>query len=315
MLGTSDTSDETTRLQLLQSLRVLDGPQEERFERVTRLARRLFGTPIARVALEQDRPGETRPGSGGAADPLANDDVFVVHDTLLDPRFRDNPLVTGQPGIRFYAAYPISAPGGTRVGTLFTVDMVPRLFSVEEVEMLCELGEMVEAELANMTLAVTDELTRLANRRGFLGSAERLLRLCANHGRPAALLTFDLDGLKSINDGLGHEEGDRAIRDFSRLLLKSFRHSDIVARLGGDEFAVFAADCGARDLDTPLERLAQRIWARNLESDGRCRLAYSAGHVSFEPARHDGIEDMLRDADARMYEQKRARKSGQSSGS
>lgn len=326
MLIQNDVSEETTRLQLMQSLRVLDTPQEERFERVTRLARRLFGTPIARVSLlapehrsdcRSSLPRE-RPSSVGSgpeiipADAIAHEDVFVVHDTTLDPRFSDNPLVTGQPGIRFYAGYPITAPGGARVGTFFTVDMMPRLFSVEEIEMLCELGEMVESELENMTLAVTDELTRLPNRRGFRRSAERLLRLCANHGRPAAMLSFDLDGLKAINDAEGHQEGDRAIRGFARLLLKSFRHTDIVARLGGDEFCVFAADIGAEELTAPLARLSERVCKHNAENGSRHRLAYSVGQVILDTSRHADIDGMLQDADERMYAEKRRKKSAPS---
>lgn len=308
MTTTTDAGGETTRLQIFHSLRVLESPADERFERVTRLAKRLFGTPVARVSLI----GESPPGDGvdAAADPAASlgGDVYVVHDTTLDPRYRDNPLVQGEPGIRFYAGYPITAPGGSPIGTFFTVDMVPRLFSVEDMEMLCELGEMVEAELESMTMAVTDELTRLANRRGFRMSADRLLRLCANHDRPAALLVFDLDGLKRINDGCGHEEGDRALRGFARLLLKSFRNSDVVARLGGDEFCVFAADIGGRDLSAPLERLADRVLEYNARPGLGHRLAYSAGQVLLNPARHGSLDDMLREADALMYQEKRARR-------
>jgi diguanylate cyclase (GGDEF)-like protein len=305
----TDASGETTRLQLLHSLRMLDAPEDERFGRVTRLAKRLFGTPVARVRLHGDEAGTV--GSTAAPDPaaaLAEDDVFVVHDTSADPRYADHPLLANGEGIRFYAGYPLFAPGGSRVGTFFTVDMVPRLFSVEDMEMLCELGEMVEAELESLTLAVTDELTRLANRRGFLRTAERMMRLCANHDRPAALLLLDLDGLKEINDHRGHEEGDRAIRSFARLLLKSFRHSDAVARLGGDEFCVFAADIAAADLTAPLERLAGRVTAWNAETERGYRLGYSVGRVLFDRERHGHLDDMLREADALMYEQKRSKR-------
>jgi len=307
----TDASGETTRLQLFHSLRMLDAPEDERFDRVTRLAKRLFGTPVASVRLEG---GDTAmDGAQRAPDPaaaLAAEDVFVVHDTAADPRYAGHPLLADGNGIRFYAGYPLSAPGGSRVGTFFTADMVPRLFSVEDMEMLCELGEMVEAELESMTLAVTDELTRLANRRGFLRTTERLMRLCANHGRPAALLVLDLDGLKEINDRRGHEEGDRALHSFARLLLKSFRNSDVVARLGGDEFCVFAADIAAADLAAPLERLANRVTAWNAEYDRPWRLAYSVGRVLFEPDRHPDVDTMLREADALMYAQKRSKRPG-----
>lgn len=305
----TDASGDTTRLQLFHSLRMLDAAEDERFDRVTRLARRLFGTPVARVRLDGAAPamaGMALPPDPAAA--LAADDVFVVHDTTADPRYADNPLLADDAGIRFYAGYPLSAPGGSRVGTFFTVDMVPRLFSVEDMEMLCELGEMVEAELENMTLAVTDELTRLANRRGFLRTAARLMRLCANHRRPAALVVIDLDGLKDINDSQGHEEGDEAIRSFARLLLKSFRNSDVVARLGGDEFCVFAADIAAADLSAPLERLARRVTAWNAERERSYRLAYSVGRVLLDHDRHTDLETMLREADALMYAQKRRKR-------
>ena len=310
MPTSTDASGETTRLQLFHSLRMLDAPEDERFDRVTRLAKRLFGTPVARVRLDGERAAiDGAPAAPDPAAALAADDVFVVHDTAADPRYADHPLLADGAGFRFYAGYPLSAPGGSRVGTFFTVDSVPRLFSVEDMEMLCELGEMVEAELENMTLAVTDELTRLANRRGFLRTAERLMRLCANHDKPAALLVIDLDGLKEINDAHGHEQGDRAIRTFARLLLKSFRHSDVVARLGGDEFCVFAADISAADLAAPLERLARRVTECNAEAGQDYRLAYSVGRVLFDRDRHDDLDSMLREADALMYAQKRSKRS------
>ena len=319
MSNSQPTSDETLRLQTLNALKVLDTPRDERFDRITKLAQRLLDVPIALISLVDDKriwfksrqglEATDMPRAGALCDhALHGETVFVVEDATKDARFRDNPVVTGAAGVRFYAGCPVSAEDGSRLGTLCVLDTVPRQVAPADIELMSDLAQMIEDELSTLTMATTDELTKLANRRGFRMIAEPMIALCQRAWRPVTIVMFDLDDLKRINDKFGHEAGDSAITDFAKLLLKVFRDSDVVARVGGDEFCVLLTDPEDADPTMPLERLEKRVDSHNANSEGPFALAYSAGMVSFDKKRHASIEDLLRDADQHMYSQKRSKK-------
>jgi GAF domain-containing protein len=120
---------ETLRLQTLNSMKILDTPQEERFDRITKLAQHLFDVPVALFSLigenrvwfksRQGLEVTEMPRAGALCDyALLCDSVFVVEDARKDDRFCDNPVVTDAPGVRFYAGCPVSAQDGSRLGTL-----------------------------------------------------------------------------------------------------------------------------------------------------------------------------------------------------
>ena len=311
-------ADEDRRLRTLQGLGLLDTEPEERFDRLTRLARRLFDVPIALVSIiDCDRQWfKSRQGLDATETPrdvsfcghaILGSDVFVVPDTLIDPRFADNPLVTGEPSIRFYAGCPVSTPDGARLGTLCVIDRRPRSFGPDDIAALRDLAQVAEQELAAVQLATLDELTGLSNRRGFIALAAHTLSLCRRAGAPALLLYFDLEGFKQINDRFGHAAGDRALVDFAMLLKQSLREVDVIGRVGGDDFVVLLAQSGAGSSAGILRRLAQHVDAHDQQHQRGYALRYSVGAVSFDPARDKGIEDLLARADLQMYERKRAK--------
>jgi diguanylate cyclase (GGDEF)-like protein len=157
-------------------------------------------------------------------------------------------------------------------------------------------------------LSYLDELTGLHNRRGFLLFARAQLDAGALARRPMLLIFVDLDGLKYINDKLGHSAGDRALVDTSTVLKSTFRERDIVARLGGDEFVVLVTDSSAvREVDL-LARLAGRLDALNARPGREFQLAFSTGVAAFDPAAPEPLEELLSEADSRMYLDKRRRK-------
>lgn len=310
--------DESARLQTLRALNVLDTSHEERFDRLTRLARRLFGVPIALVTLvDADRQWfkscvglplrETSRDISFCGHAILGDDIMLVRDTLADIRFSDNPLVTGAPGIRFYAGCPLTISNGSRVGTLCLIDVVPRDLSDEDRELLRDLARMAEQELAAVHLATMDALTGLSNRRGFGALAQHALDVCARMHKPATCLFFDLDGFKQINDALGHAEGDRALTEFADLLRKSFRDSDVIGRVGGDEFAAVLIDSDATTTLDAMQRLRCDVDTHNRVATRGYDLGYSVGKIAFNPARHGAIGTLLEDADAAMYVNKRSR--------
>lgn len=310
--------DETLRLRSLQSLRILDSAPEERFDRVTRMVRRLFDVEICLVSLvDSDRQWfkskqgldacETSREISFCGHAILEERAFVIEDTQTDPRFADNPLVSGNPNIRFYAGFPVHGPEGRRIGTLCLIDRQPRQFSTTDREMLKDFAALVDEELASSEQLNVDALTRVANRRGFEQVANHLLPLCSRNNLVVELLFFDLDGFKALNDKFGHQAGDEALQAFAKMLLKAFRNSDVVARLGGDEFIVMMA--GQRVIaDRSLKSM--RSMAQDDLSNFSKYLDWSVGQVKYDPDTHAGIADLLQDADSRMYADKSRRKRG-----
>lgn len=171
--------------------------------------------------------------------------------------------------------------------------------------------ERARAQLADQAnvlreLSMRDELTGLKNRRGFMVLAEQQVKLADRSGRPVALFFVDLNGMKGINDRLGHDEGDRALLDAAQLLTKTFRDSDVVARLGGDEFVVLATDCPAAMVASVQDRLQAAVDVFNGEGARRYQLSMSIGVATYDPPGKSprGIEELLAEADARMYDEK-----------
>ena len=169
------------------------------------------------------------------------------------------------------------------------------LFARERQRMQTELRE----------LALIDALTGLHNRRGFLSSAEQMLRLARRSARGLVMIFLDLDHLKTLNDTLGHDEGDRALVGLAGVLRSTFRTSDMVARIGGDEFAVLAIDAPPGAVSQLTDRLLERIETHNAQARRPALLSISMGTAVLEPEDPGGIEDLLARADRAMYEHKR----------
>jgi diguanylate cyclase (GGDEF)-like protein len=174
---------------------------------------------------------------------------------------------------------------------------------VRELEEAIAERKRVEEELRNLTL--TDDLTGLYNRRGFFTLAEHRLKIACRTGQSSLIIYADMDGLKQINDTLGHNEGSRAIARVADVLRQTFRESDIIARLGGDEFAILAADVSAGGVDNLTARLCENLKAHNGQGDQRYRLSLSLGTVRVDAGTDSTIEALMARADEAMYEHKR----------
>ena len=163
---------------------------------------------------------------------------------------------------------------------------------------------MLQAELGN--LALTDELTGLYNRRGFMALAERQLKVGRRSGRGMLLFVMDVDRLKQINDSFGHFEGDRALKRTAGALEETFRDSDVVARLGGDEFAVLAIEATGHSEATIRTRLFESLKSIS-GKPSRYEISLSVGLARFDPCSRTSIGELMSKADRAMYEEKRRR--------
>jgi len=160
-------------------------------------------------------------------------------------------------------------------------------------------------------LSLVDELTGLYNRRGFLLLSRQQLKQANRIKKQVVVVSADLDGLKYINDNLGHREGDKALIDMAVILRKTFRESDIIARIGGDEFAVITIQDSQNCLEfLSNNRLEKEIEKHNEKAGRSYRLSVSTGSLCSDPGIHMNIDDLLSSADRLMYLQKQSKREG-----
>lgn len=326
--------DEADRLASLRQLNVLDTPIEERFERITRLTRRLLNVPVAVVSLvDGDRQWfKSIQGACAVQTPRAvafcghailSDEVMVVPDARIDPRFAGNPLVEGETQVVFYAGCPLRGPEGHRVGVLCAIDHQPRSLSEEDLSLLGDLAAITESELRMEAMSVThremvaqvdaerrrsmiDPVTRLWNRQSITEILAREFERARRGGVPLGVVMADIDNFKQINDRHGHLAGDQILRQVSRQLLRAVRPYDSVGRFGGDEFLLVLPGCPLPQLQAIAARLQQCMAADASASEtGELRPTMSFGAASVTPEQSGSPRAAIQAADAALYRAKR----------
>ena len=157
-------------------------------------------------------------------------------------------------------------------------------------------------------LSLTDGLSGMNNRRGFMVLGTGLLKFARRAGYSACLFYIDLDSLKLINDKFGHAGGDNAIVQFSRILTGTFRESDVLGRLGGDEFVALIIDATLDDLAAMQARLQNSVDVHNRQTTAGYELSFSMGNIWVDPNSTISMEELLVKADEAMYKHKVSRK-------
>ena len=310
MKAPATPENETDRLHSLRESGLLEIDSSPAFDRLTRLAKRFFQVPLAMVNLIDEHslivksadgqaPGSVPRNISFCGHTILTEAPLVVGDMRQDDRFADNPLVAGEPGVRFYAGFPLRLRDGASVGSLCLIDYAPREFSAADLAVLGDLGALAEDEFAAISAATTDELTGLFNRRGF----NQLVRFTLSIARRRA------EPFKEINDRYGHEEGDKALKVMAQLMRTSFREADLLVRFGGDEFAVLFADTDEQGAWIAMQYLAEQVENYNARKLHPWSLKFSWGLSEFDHNSND-LQKWLNDADAKMYAMKQQRQRG-----
>ncbi|CAN5315877.1 sensor domain-containing diguanylate cyclase [soil metagenome] len=329
-------SNEKERLKALSELQILDTPAEHEFDDVVMLASQVCGTPIAAISLIDESRQWFKARVGLDASETSRDVAFcahtiidptmtmVVNDATQDERFAANPLVTGELGIRFYAGAPLVTRDNFALGSLCVIDREPRQLDPDQIASLEALARQLtlRLELRRATnllekanedlkhLSLTDELTGLYNQRGFYFHAEQQIKLFRSRESERSLWVIfgDMDGLKLINDIYGHLEGSAAIRATADILMRTLRDADIIGRIGGDEFVALLPNTQDEVAKKLPARLEANLAEHNASSGKPYVLDISIGMARVAYADKTSIADVVKIADAKMYENKRAKK-------
>ena len=262
--------DEAGRLRALQRYNILDSAPERNFDIITALVRDLLHVPICAVSLiDEDRQWfKSQQGLDAAETPrslafcdhtIRSRRSLVIENAAADPRFAANPLVTGSPNIRSYAGVPLMTPDGYNVGALCAIDQRERTFTEQDLNLLERFGALAVEQMELRTLAMTDSLTGALSRRGFVEAARRAFCNFVNAQRPAALISFDLDKFKSVNDRFGHSCGNDVLQVVGGLCLRLLRPDDRFGRLGGEEFGILLTGCNLRQAVACAERVRKAL--------------------------------------------------------
>jgi diguanylate cyclase (GGDEF)-like protein len=293
--------DEQARLESLHELWLLDTEPEERFDRITRMAQRLFGAPIVVFALVdservwfKSRAGlettEVHRGDAFCAHAILTDGIIQVEDASEDTRFRGSPLVKGGSAVCFYAGAPIKSVDRRRVGVLAIMDTKPRVLDPDDLRTLADLARSIEGELAATHVSAVDEVTGMLNMRGFHQFAEKLLKISARSGTPLSLLYAEALNIDQIGTPRGREE---ILKQVAEVIDHTFRQSDVLARIGPSLFCALLPENTEHAGETAGARLQAAVRAWNLEPDAPYKLDLLVSSARFDPTNPTSLDHLM----------------------
>jgi diguanylate cyclase (GGDEF)-like protein len=324
---------------------VLDTAPERSYDDLLAIAAAICNTPMGSVTLVAGDRQWFKSRLGLAAEETARDiafcghailnpeDMLIVPDTLLDERFHDNPFVTGEPKIRFYAGAPL-VMNGQATGTFCVMDNKPRELTPFQKQAMVSLSrqaaallelraalrdlrhhisernwyeqkleayqELLEEQNAELTeLSKTDALTGLPNRRAFNVALGAAIGVAFTQNKALCVALLDVDHFKLVNDVHGHPAGDTVLAAIARALQAQAGGRGFVARAGGEEFVVILHDANLRDAEVQCEFMRQAV----ADMPQGLPVTISIGVTQYRPG--DNVSTMYGRADEALYAAKR----------
>ena len=308
-------------------------PIEERFERLTRLARRALNVPVAAITFLNDEKQWFKSVAGWSVTELPNDHSFcpitlaageltVFEDASQDQSVAQHPLVTRGPQFRFYAGLPIMDENSNLCGTFCVFDQKPRQLSRADRQTLEDLASLTQREIVGEHMrsvhvsmmsklgtarreSMMDPLTRLWNRRGASVMVKGALDGAREQGSSVGIAILDLDNFKRINDSYGHQTGDEVLRKAALRLIQNVRSNDCVCRLGGDEFLLLMKDTDSESARHTAERVRQSLVDTPIPTrQGEIRVSTSVGYTVQSGKEEISVDELIDRADKALLKSK-----------
>lgn len=337
MKASEKSTNELSRIHDLENLNILYTPITKHFERITRITKALFNVPIVAISLvDQEKQWfksiqgldvcETSREVSFCSHTILQEDIFIINDTLLDPRFADNPLVKDNPRIRFYAGFPIKSKNGYKMGALCIIDNKPRNYTASELRLLRDMAALAEDELINQKRHalqseliqeldeyerknLTDSLTRVWNRGGIEAILLKQLTLSRSQEKDFGLVLMDLDNFKHINDTYGHLCGDQVLIETSKLCIDSLRENDSFGRWGGEEFLMIIDVAEKKKILEIVDRLRKKIQETPVcYKEHQIPVTLTAGVILVDSLKNQSISELVNLADTGLYQGKNSGK-------
>ncbi|MDE2150185.1 MAG: diguanylate cyclase [Gammaproteobacteria bacterium] len=263
--------DETARQQVVDRLRLAEDSFDENFDRIIRVLRGALQVPVAAFSLIDGQRQlfksvcglelrEIARAQSLCGHAILGDGPLVIEDTHADQRFCDNPLVTDEPHIRFYAGMPVRADNRLPVGALCAIDHRSRRLESDQRQLLCDLAALLEDALRLRSLSVDDTATGLYNRRFFDDAFDREWRRAQRSVLPLSVLLIELDHLQHAGWQCGVAADAHCLQCTAALLKTQLRRGgDLLARYGSGTFAALLPDLSARQAMPFAERLCAAV--------------------------------------------------------
>jgi diguanylate cyclase (GGDEF)-like protein len=330
-------SSESERINALLRYQILDTPPEDAFDRITALVAQLLNIPIVVASLvDTDRiwfkshhgmaisKVERVPGLCDSA--ILGNEPYIISDALNDPRSVENPLVTGEFGLRFYAAIPLQTHDHYNLGTLSCVDFTPRTITEEQIGILKIFAQvimdqmelrlaarrvdelhqnLIDAHEALKIQASHDSLTKIWNRGAIMELLSQTLGRSQREKLPLSVMVIDIDFFKKVNDTYGHPVGDEVLIAVVNRLQQVFRNSDFIGRMGGEEFLCVMYPCNREEASRIAERCRQAVCTLLIPSgkdpESNLNVTISGGFFSTDQCLDIAAQVIIQKADDALY--------------